>query len=32
MSFQFIEQPQQKDNVVPVQQLCRALRVSRSGY
>jgi hypothetical protein len=32
MSFQFIEQLQHKDNAVPVEQLCRVLEVSRSGY
>ena len=32
MSFQLIEQLQQKDNAVPVAQLCRVLEVSRSGY
>ena len=31
MSFQLIEQLQQKDNAVPVEQLCRVLEVSRSG-
>lgn len=30
MSFELIEQLQQK--AVPVEQLCRALQVSRSGY
>ena len=32
MSFQLIEQLQHKDNAVPVEQLCRVLEVSRSGY
>ena len=32
MSFQLVEQLQQKDNAVPVAQLCRVLEVSRSGY
>jgi len=32
MSFQLIEQLQLKDNIVPVEQLCRVLEVSRSGY
>ena len=32
MSLQLIEQLQHKDNAVPVEQLCRVLEVSRSGY
>ena len=32
MSFQLVEQLQQKDNAVPVAQLCRVLELSRSGY
>ena len=32
MSFQLIERLQQKDNAVPVEQFCRVLAVSRSGY
>ena len=32
MSFQLIERLQHKDNAVPVEQLCRVLEVSRSGY
>ena len=32
MSFQLIEQLQQKDNAVPVEQFCRVPAVSRSGY
>ena len=31
MSFELIEQLQQKDNPIPVGQLCRVLEVSRSG-
>ena len=32
MSVQLIEQLQQKDNTASVEQLCRVLKVSRSGY
>ena len=32
MSFQLIEQLQQKDKAMAVKQLCRVLEVNRSGY